>query len=66
MEFPNLPDEFNRISQQLVNRRTFMRRSSMVGAAAVAAPLLAGAPSPRSLPPLSSLKISPQLSTTTG
>lgn len=48
MEFPNLPDEFNRISQQLVNRRTFMRRSSMVGAAAVAAPLLAGAFTPLS------------------
>jgi hypothetical protein len=42
MDFKILPDEFHRISEQLVNRRNFMQRSSMLGLAAAAAPLLTG------------------------
>jgi hypothetical protein len=48
MDFKILPDEFNRISEQLVNRRNFMQRSGMMGLAAVAAPLLAGVFTPLS------------------
>jgi len=48
MDFTALPDEFNRIRQQLVNRRNFMQRTGMAGLAAVAAPLLAGALTPLS------------------
>jgi hypothetical protein len=36
MDFKILPDEFHRISEQLVNRRNFMQRSSMLGLAAAA------------------------------
>jgi hypothetical protein len=42
MDFKILADEFHRISEQLVNRRNFMQRSSMLGLAAAAAPLLTG------------------------
>ena len=42
MGFTNFPDEFRRVSGELVNRRNFMMRSSLAGVAAVVAPLLAG------------------------
>jgi hypothetical protein len=48
MDFTAMPDEFNRIREQLVNRRNFMQRTGMAGLAAVAAPLLAGAFTPLS------------------
>lgn len=35
-----LPEEFRQMSAQLVNRRNFLQRSGMIGAAAIAAPLL--------------------------
>ncbi len=40
------PEEFRRMSEQLVNRRNFMQRTGMASLAAVAAPLLAGAFTP--------------------
>lgn len=46
MGFRNLPNEFRSVSELLINRRNFMQRSGMVGVAAMAAPLLAGAMMP--------------------
>lgn len=46
MGFPNLPIEFSRAGQQLINRRNFMQRSGMVGVAAMSAPLLVGVATP--------------------
>jgi hypothetical protein len=46
MNFTNMPEEFLRIGEQLVNRRNFIQRTGMAGVAAVAAPLLAGAFTP--------------------
>ncbi len=42
MSFTNLPEEFRRVSGELVNRRNFMLRSGVAGMAVVAAPLLVG------------------------
>lgn len=47
MGFRIFPEEFRRMSEQMVNRRSFMQRSGMVGMAAIAAPLLTGAFTPR-------------------
>jgi hypothetical protein len=46
MGFTNLPNDFRRASEQLVNRRNFLQRTGIVGAAAVAAPFLAGVMTP--------------------
>ncbi|MFZ0746196.1 MAG: ferritin-like domain-containing protein [Terracidiphilus sp.] len=46
MDFTNLPEEFCRVSEKLVNRRNFVQRTGMAGIAAMAAPLLAGAFAP--------------------
>jgi hypothetical protein len=43
MGLPNLPNEFRRVGEQLINRRNFMQRTGLAGVAAMAAPLLAGA-----------------------
>ncbi len=43
-----LPEEFRHLSAQLVNRRNFLQRSGMIGAAAVAAPLLTATLAPAS------------------
>jgi hypothetical protein len=48
MGFTNLPNDFRRASEQLVNRRNFLQRTGIVGAAAVAAPFLAGVMTPAS------------------
>jgi hypothetical protein len=46
MGFPNLPSEFSRVGEQLINRRNFMQRSGMVGVAAMTAPLLMAVAAP--------------------
>ncbi len=46
MGFPNLPDDFRLMGEQLINRRNFMQRSGMASVAAVAAPLLVGVATP--------------------
>ena len=46
MGFPNLPNEFRQMGEQLINRRNFMQRSGMAGVAAMAAPLLVGVATP--------------------
>ncbi len=46
MGFTNLPDGFRSMSDKLINRRNFMQRSGLVGAAAMAAPLMAGVLTP--------------------
>ncbi len=48
MGFTNLSDEFRTVSEKLINRRNFMQRSALVGAAAMAAPLMAGVMAPAS------------------